>query len=85
MDNFMLNHKYDAILEGLNYTDVNLMNQQSDELMNRNLDSKCQNNNIIYYCGFFVPVNAMEFSFEVPQDARELPPSVVPDFVPIDA
>lgn len=30
-------------------------------------------------------VNAMEFSFEVPQDAREMPPSVGPDFVPIDA
>lgn len=27
----------------------------------------------------------MEFSFEVPQDAREMPPSVGPDFVPIDA
>lgn len=41
MDSFMLNHKYDAILDSLNYTDVNLMNQQSDDLMNKTLDSKC--------------------------------------------
>lgn len=75
----MLNHKYDAILEGLNYADVNLMNQQSDDL-NSKCRLDCQNDKTQLREGFLL-VNAMEFSFEVPQDARELPPSVGPDFV----